>query len=199
MIKDSVSGVHRSKLIKPGTISLVSSITAGGSSIAAEAAADSDLRTYLQTEMFKAAGAAKVGSQINNHLGQLASATLEQFRTFSNSCNLLQTVSNNFLKSLANNFNLLQTVANWLQQIATISIICVCGVHRIRRTRRGKHRHRRRQLRVVHVQLYEVRTKFSKRHELFVYFSTCICVYTLVHTYTWSYFFLVHVQSLHAA
>jgi hypothetical protein len=76
MIKDSVSGVHRSKLIKPGTISLVSSITAGGSSIAAEAAADSDLRTYLQTEMFKAAGAAKVGSQINNHLGQLASATL---------------------------------------------------------------------------------------------------------------------------
>ena len=125
MIEDSVSGVHRSKLIKPGTISLVSSITAGGSSIAAEAAADSDLRTYLQTEMFKAAGAAKVGSQVNNHLGQLASATLEQFRTFSNSCNLLQTVSNNFLKSLANNFNLLQIVANWLQQIATIRILLV--------------------------------------------------------------------------
>ena len=24
-------------------------------------------------------------------------------------------------------------------------------------------------------------------HELFVHFSTCICVYTLVHTYTWRY------------
>jgi hypothetical protein len=38
--------------------------------------------------------------------------------------------------------------------------------------------------------MYEVRTKFSKRHELFVHFSTmkymCIhvCVHTPVHTYT---------------
>jgi hypothetical protein len=36
--------------------------------------------------------------------------------------------------------------------------------------------------------MYEVRTKFSKRHELFVHFSTmkymCVCVHTPVRTHT---------------
>jgi hypothetical protein len=49
----------------------------GNSSMADGLAADSDLKTDLKAELLKAAGAGKVGSQINNHLGQLASATLD--------------------------------------------------------------------------------------------------------------------------
>ena len=61
--------------------------------------------------------------------------------------------------------------------------------------------------------MYEVRTKFSKRHELFVHFSTMkymcvvlvstvqyVCVHTpgCTHIHLEVLIFLVHVQYLHA-